>query len=592
MARGDRIRASDYNAIRAKVVAVLGTGAAQRGYGQSILSSAVTTNEPGARGGQTITKADWDALRIDLSNIKVHQDGLLPPIITPADRALVGFGAGHPNTNYNTIANQADDARFNISISQALVANLGSRTRTDPWSNQAQCTVTLTFNGGYTVTNGDGTSFIASGSDHARHFFNSGGQIRFNSTRTGGTSSAQNTSWTNLLNSIGTQAFGAISGGGDSSASIRATIDAISFTPNSLTATVTAFSFPNNSVGGLVGMRLAIASNRNYFVIPTSQYDALTTSITTTLGIGDVVDVNRFLISGQRITGVQRNAFFVGSTGFTKITLSSNPNANTDPQRRSDPPGAASQPVRITFSLPTIYQSAVSVTRNDFLIAQTQFATANIIQNNVVNSPRIAISRTITSLTPNYVKIGGILYARVVMNGNATANGTGGAGNDESINVFSAVTTQSSIINFYSLRTTYQTFYQLGSSTPYSNNFYKIEVLANNTGANNSTGTANQITFRITWQDTYEELGSNTPTEVVRIGGPGPVFVPGPGPGDLTPTYPNLFGQGPTGFGTDVVDGELRLTVDELRASGVLIQGGTFNIPPISVVSVSTITAS
>lgn len=326
MARGDRILASDYNAIQAKVAAILGTGSAQRGYGQPLFSSAVTTNEPESRGGQTITKAQWDALRIDISNIKVHQDGVLPPIISLADRAIIEYGASHPNTNYNTIADQAVSARFNIATSQSVIATKSTQTTTDSWTSQAQCTLTVTFNGGYTVTNANGTTFTATGADHARHFFNSGGQIRFNSTRTGGASTLQNTAWTNLLSSIGTQAFGAI---------------------------------------------------------------------------------------------------------------------------------------------------------------------------------------------------------------------------------------EPAITNFYSLTNSYQTFYQLGASTPYSNNFYRLEALCNNTGANNSTGTANVITFRITWVDGYVD--------------PGPLGPP---------------------FTTDGVDGTLTITVDEFKASGVLIQGGLFSIASADTYSISSITTS
>jgi hypothetical protein len=43
----------------------------------------------------------------------------------------------------------------------------------------------------------------------ARYFFNSGGEIRFNSSRTGGSSIPQNNSWSSILTSIGTRAFGA-----------------------------------------------------------------------------------------------------------------------------------------------------------------------------------------------------------------------------------------------------------------------------------------------------------------------------------------------------------------------------------------------
>jgi hypothetical protein len=44
--------------------------------------------------------------------------------------------------------------------------------------------------------------------DQARHFFNSGSKIRCTSSRTGGTASPQNSSWSNILDSAGTVAFG------------------------------------------------------------------------------------------------------------------------------------------------------------------------------------------------------------------------------------------------------------------------------------------------------------------------------------------------------------------------------------------------
>ena len=43
--------------------------------------------------------------------------------------------------------------------------------------------------------------------NNARYFFNSGGSIRFNASRTGGTSTSQNQAWANLLSSMGTISF-------------------------------------------------------------------------------------------------------------------------------------------------------------------------------------------------------------------------------------------------------------------------------------------------------------------------------------------------------------------------------------------------
>ena len=190
-----RVAATDYNAIRNKIVAILGTGSGQQGYGQSIASSAVFA-------GNNITKAQWDLLRYDLVNAKVHQDGVLPSIVTIASGDFIGYGAGYPNTNYDSLAEQAILNRFNIGAGQSVLS-LASMTgetapgvisRTGSWTTQSQCTLTVTF---------------ATAND-ARYFFNSGGKIRFTSSRTGGVTSAQNTAWTNLLSTtVGTVIFGA-----------------------------------------------------------------------------------------------------------------------------------------------------------------------------------------------------------------------------------------------------------------------------------------------------------------------------------------------------------------------------------------------
>ncbi len=182
-----RIAAADFNAIRNKIIEILGTGSGQKGYGQAIASASVFS-------GNNITKAQWDLLRYDLINAKVHQDGVMPGIITLGSPAVIGYGAGYPNTNYDTIAEQAILDRFNIGAGQSVLSTAATQTRTGSWSTQSQCTLTVTFS---TV-------------DEARYFFNSGGKIRFTSSRTGGAATSQNTAWTNLLStSVGTVNFGA-----------------------------------------------------------------------------------------------------------------------------------------------------------------------------------------------------------------------------------------------------------------------------------------------------------------------------------------------------------------------------------------------
>jgi len=187
MAKGTIISAPDYNSIRTKVVSVLGTGLGQRGYGQPVASLLPVST------GNEITAAQWNALRNDIVSIRLHQEGVEPGIVQLSSSTLIEFGAGNPNFRFNTLIDQAILTRFNIATSRSLITSRGSRTFSSAWNTLAQATLTVTFDN----------------SDDARYFFNSGGKIRFTSSRTGGTISQQNNAWSNLLDSVGIFQFGA-----------------------------------------------------------------------------------------------------------------------------------------------------------------------------------------------------------------------------------------------------------------------------------------------------------------------------------------------------------------------------------------------
>jgi hypothetical protein len=196
MSVGTEIQDSDYNAIRKKIIAVMGNGGtnpftdqddAKFGYGQVLASSDVTL-------GQEITKDQWDALRFDILNSRIHQDGATPSIVTAVRGQPIRFGVAHPNTAYNAQSDIAITNKFNLGAGQFVIDSGTSQTRSTPWINNLSATATVTF-----------------GSvDYARWFFNSGGKVRINSVRIGGTAKAQNSSWSNLLNSVGVVELGAI----------------------------------------------------------------------------------------------------------------------------------------------------------------------------------------------------------------------------------------------------------------------------------------------------------------------------------------------------------------------------------------------
>ena len=186
MTTGSNITAAGFVTIQNKAEDLLGTGAGTRGYNQTVVSSDVFT-------GNQITRAQWDLLKTDIVNILYHQTGDLPNIATVNSGDVIQFGAGHPNSNYNTLLDTAVANRFQVAASQSLVTSRGSATYASAWSSSAQFTLTITF----------------ATADQGRYFFNSGGKIRLNTSISGGSGTAQYNAWVNFLNSVGIRSFGA-----------------------------------------------------------------------------------------------------------------------------------------------------------------------------------------------------------------------------------------------------------------------------------------------------------------------------------------------------------------------------------------------
>lgn len=192
----DLIKTIDYNTIRSIILPVYGAGSGTYGYGQPMASSYKLDHEK-------ISQTDWDNLRFDIANSITHQSGTLPVITDVAEGQLISLTN---NTTYTSFANTADTNRFNIgagrfltraatdSLNNSIIATRTWSASTVPqyWLNSISCTITATF----------------SSSDQARWFFNSGGEIRIQSSRTGGTSNAQNNDWSSLLSSAGMRSFG------------------------------------------------------------------------------------------------------------------------------------------------------------------------------------------------------------------------------------------------------------------------------------------------------------------------------------------------------------------------------------------------
>jgi len=185
------VSVADYNAIRSIAASVMGVGSTTRGYGQPINSIAKSQN-------QLVSQTDWDNLRFDLLNARIHQNGSGSLTEINENQTISAAGINL----FESLRTTIDDNRFAVAAGQFLTTggNADGTTLTtsrnyvgSPWSSEISTIVTITF----------------TDSNRARYFFNSGGTVRIQSSRNlPGRLDAQNNAWTTLLTSAGLREFG------------------------------------------------------------------------------------------------------------------------------------------------------------------------------------------------------------------------------------------------------------------------------------------------------------------------------------------------------------------------------------------------
>ena len=222
MAVGDTITATRYNNIRNRLDAIMGIGSGQLGYGQALQSLAVT-------GGNVnqVFASEMNALHNDLSRASAHQTGSAPTGLIAqvlAGTSLIGESAGAVGSggttatattrllegyaDYESLVTTIENNATNVDSTQLSTEAGITATRDTAWGASPDGivhTVTITF-AGYTSTNTN--SLVVSAANHARAFFNAGGEILIRASRTGGAASTKNSNWTTILTNAGTIKFG------------------------------------------------------------------------------------------------------------------------------------------------------------------------------------------------------------------------------------------------------------------------------------------------------------------------------------------------------------------------------------------------
>lgn len=231
VATGGIINNQEYIGLVERLTDILGNGSGQTGYGQRVLCS----ENFGAIGNILVQNDHWNALRTDINKAYNHQTGGNSGITSIDNGAIIGadasgtsvtrisgtdtFTINGTNTlegvnDFDTKISQIESSANSIAAGQFDLTTgrqAVNSSRTTPWGvNNINIMVysefTVEFGGGYTTTNSSGTSMTASATDHRRHFFNAGGEIRLSAGLTGST--AKDSDWGTLLGNMGQVIFG------------------------------------------------------------------------------------------------------------------------------------------------------------------------------------------------------------------------------------------------------------------------------------------------------------------------------------------------------------------------------------------------
>jgi hypothetical protein len=189
MAVGDLITASRYNSLQSRINVIMGTGSGDSGYGQSLASAQVAV-------GSSVDLTRVLNLRSDMIRARQHQtgnnEGPSPgtgafPVVTTADQITDAFAA-----NLESQMTTIETNKLALGAGQFTdTTDAVTSQRTTGWNARLTHNVTIDFGS----------------ADAARHYFNTGSDIRIRATLTGGTGDSIYNDWVTMLSSMGTIIF-------------------------------------------------------------------------------------------------------------------------------------------------------------------------------------------------------------------------------------------------------------------------------------------------------------------------------------------------------------------------------------------------
>jgi hypothetical protein len=181
---GDKVTELDYNTLQSGINVIMGTPAGTTetnatGYNQSLASAQVSV-------GNSVTAAQWDNLRSDITKTYTHQFGSGPTITNVGDDDTV---TATVHNQYETLVStvSSDPNRYTVGAAQfSTVAGI-TGTKAAGWNGTETHMVSVTF------TN----------ANHRKSFFNAGGQIRIYVSNDKSSPDAKTQDWQHILNDGG-----------------------------------------------------------------------------------------------------------------------------------------------------------------------------------------------------------------------------------------------------------------------------------------------------------------------------------------------------------------------------------------------------
>ena len=158
---------------------IWGDGEGDKGYGQSTVLTSVSA-------GGNVTAVQWATLLDRMDSIEAHQGSSITNPTNPTG---------------------GDDIEVFANLSADITTLFDSRL--DNAANAGDASNTIAASSTWTDNTTQTARFTWSSLDHARYYFNAGGEIRVSFARSGGTDTTKNTEWTNLCTDCGTLVFGA-----------------------------------------------------------------------------------------------------------------------------------------------------------------------------------------------------------------------------------------------------------------------------------------------------------------------------------------------------------------------------------------------